>query len=124
LAKEGNARAAVDRLEALLDRFPRQAALLWYLGGIYLFDLQDVKRAITLMRRSTKAAPHSERASLGLFHALWEAGRSDAAFEEMRRFQQLTNFGSEEYAAIVRQINGTDNDTEKLGKQKPSKGSR
>ena len=37
-------------------------------------------------RRAVLLSPHSELASVGLFHTLWASGKHDAALKEMERF--------------------------------------
>jgi hypothetical protein len=53
-------------------------------------------------RPATEKAPTSEGASLGLFHTLLEAGRSDEAFNAMRRFLSLAE--SPEYRRLLLEI--------------------
>jgi hypothetical protein len=53
---------------------------------------RDFKSAVVL-------SPKSEKASLGLFHCLWEQGKEDGAFEEMKRLIRTTK--REEYQVIV-----------------------
>lgn len=47
-------------------------------------------------------SPHSEMASLGLFHSLWRTDRTDAAFDEMRRF--LKSNDSPHYRRLLRDL--------------------
>ncbi len=89
--RQGSFRQAAKILEKVLKRYPDQAPVLWYLGGIYLFDLDLPKKALALFQKARRLAPHSERASLGLFHSLWTLGRERAAMKELLRFQQLAN---------------------------------
>jgi hypothetical protein len=67
-------------------------------------DLGMLDRAILLCRRAAELAPRSERASLGLFHALWDSERFDEALEEIKRFQLLTNWSCQDYLDIMAEI--------------------
>ena len=86
------------------DTYPDRAPILWYLAGMYK-DLGKLDRAIPLYRRATQLSPKLERASLGLFHALWESDQLDEALEEMKRFQLLTNWSCRDYVEILAEIN-------------------
>jgi hypothetical protein len=47
-------------------------------------------------------SPHSEQASLGLFHSLWCSGKTNAAFNEMRRFVKSND--SPHYRQLIRDM--------------------
>jgi tetratricopeptide (TPR) repeat protein len=82
---------AIEILVDLIGRFPDQAPVYWYLGGIYFHDLDSPKKAVPLFRTASKLSPRWEKASLGLFHSLWSLGREKAALKELLRFQALSN---------------------------------
>jgi len=63
----------------------------------------DITPAIEHFREAVKLIPNSELYSLGLFHILWEQGRRDEAFDEMKRF--TANADSIDYRTIVAEMN-------------------
>ena len=77
---------------------PDSTAILAVLGHA-CFKLSLFDEAIEFFRKATLLTPHSEAASLGLFHGLWQADRTDEAFDEMRRF--LSEYESEEYTKLL-----------------------
>lgn len=81
----GKTKEAIPILEELLSTFPTEPALYVYLSW-YLRKLGQLDRAVAFGRRATELAPLSSRASLGAFHALWEAGLRADAIGEARRF--------------------------------------
>ena len=54
-------------------------------------------------RKAIFLKPYSELSSLHLFHFLWDSGRTDDAFIEIKRFQSIAH--SNDYMEIVREIN-------------------
>jgi hypothetical protein len=50
----------------------------------------------------TGLSPHSEQASLGFFHSLWRIGRTNSAFDEMRRFVKSND--SPGYRELIRDM--------------------
>ena len=99
LRGRGDIAGARQILETLIARQPRSAALLATLGDIY-WDLGLLDNAISSFRSATLFSPQSETASLALFHALWDHGLDESAFDEMRRFM-MTNKSSE-YEALLK----------------------
>ena len=97
---------ALAILAALARQGEKLAAVYGVMGGILLFNKGDVAGAIDCFRESTAHSPLSERASLGLFHSLWEAGDRDGAFAEMRRYTSQRQ--SDEYARILADLNESD----------------
>jgi predicted Zn-dependent protease len=73
------------------------------LGSIQL-ELGRKTEAASSFRQATLLSPKSELASLGLFHALWESGDTDGAFEEMKRFIAAAG-PSDEYRKVLQEIN-------------------
>jgi tetratricopeptide (TPR) repeat protein len=94
--------AAVDVLRKAVKKYPQSAAAQGLLGSIYLYELDNAKKAVTCFRKTARLSPHSESASLGLFHALWETDKQAAALEEMKRFQRVSH--SKEYDEILHGI--------------------
>ena len=89
---------ARDVLLNLHQQDPEAVEILLFLG--YMDGkLGDVVQRIETFRKATELEPQLELASLGLFHALWEADRTDEAFDEMRRF--LSQYESEEYTRLL-----------------------
>src|SRR5581483_802934 len=83
----GQLREAIAQLADHSKRFPRSGKLWGYLGFLYS-EAGDESKAIRAFRTAATLSPRSELASLSLFHSLWRAGRTDAAFDEMRRFMK------------------------------------
>ena len=55
-----------------------------------------------LLKRAVELSPRSELASVGLFHSLWDLGKVNQAFAEMRRFLRLSD--SPEYSKLLRDL--------------------
>jgi predicted Zn-dependent protease len=85
LKRDGRLAEARDMLEALVAERPRYPASRGVLGGL-LFELGEFSAAAREFAIVTVLSPGSELASLGLFHALLEAGRREDAIVELRRF--------------------------------------
>jgi tetratricopeptide (TPR) repeat protein len=113
----GNMGEAIGALEKIIVDYPDRAPILWYLGGFYFVNEQP-ERAVPYFQRATVLAPKVERASLGLFNALWETNRRHEALEEMKRFQLLTHWSCKDYLNIMAEIN------EKWLEEKPAKTKR
>lgn len=93
---------AVQVFTGLLGSGFRRAAVHGMLGGIIHYDLKDPVTALPILRKSVALSPHSELASLGLFHALFALDRVDEAFDEMRRY--VKDHESEEYDELLRDL--------------------
>jgi tetratricopeptide (TPR) repeat protein len=76
---------AIRTLTRLARRFPASGRLWGYLGFLYT-ELNDPSRAARCFRKAIELSPKSERASLGLFFALWRQGKFNEALKEMGRF--------------------------------------
>ncbi len=83
----GQTLQAIERLNRSKTAFPTAPRLWGYLGFLY-GELGNDAMAVRAFRRATTLSPHSERASMGLFHSLWRTGKVDAAFREMRRYMK------------------------------------
>jgi len=101
LRKEGDADGAIKVLRALVTDFPKQSAAYLIIGDI-LWDEGMLVAASAAFRVATKRFPKLEIASLGLFHTLWRQSKTDAAFEEMKRFQSISF--CQDYKEIVDEI--------------------
>jgi predicted Zn-dependent protease len=92
---------AIDQLAGNARKFPKAARLFGYLGFLYAEAGNDAK-AVQTFRKAIGLSPHSEQASLGLFHSLWRTGRTDAAFDELRRFVKSND--SPHYRQLIRDM--------------------
>ena len=92
---------AIDQLANSARNFPRAARLFGYLGFLYAEAGEHTKGA-QAFRKATSLSPHSEQASLGLFHSLWRTGKTNAAFDEMRRFVKSND--SPRYRQLIRDM--------------------
>ena len=85
----------------LAKEHPNSASVFALLGDVY-WRVNALQDAVRCFARASSLSPESELASLGLFHTLWESGRSDDALNEMQRF--LTISHSPEYARLLREL--------------------
>jgi predicted Zn-dependent protease len=102
LKDEGDFTGAQRILEQLVAAEPTSAGLHWFLGHLY-WEQNLLDQAAQTFRRATELNPRSERASLGLFHSLWERGRQEEALEEMGRFLKIAD--CPDYRKILAEIN-------------------
>jgi len=82
----------------------------WMLKAAIHFEREEHEEAIEAFSSVIGEKPKNENASIGLFHCLWESGKTDAAFEEMKRYFRDVGFNSttqtaRDYRAIVKEIN-------------------
>jgi Flp pilus assembly protein TadD len=98
--QSGRIDEAIDHLARSSSSFPKSARLWGYLGFLYGEAGEDAKAAHAF-RKAVSLSPHSEQASLGLFHSLWRAAKTDAAFDEMRRFVKSND--SPRYRQLLRE---------------------
>ena len=89
-------------LKKLVEEIPDSAVLNATFANS-LKAVNDIEPAIEHFQTAVKLAPTSELYSLGLFHLFWSQGRQDEAFNEMRRFETMSD--SAEYKKIVAGIN-------------------
>ena len=89
---------AREILLRLHHAYPDSLRVLAVLAHV-CWDMNRLDEAISLFRRATVLEPSYDLVSLGLFHCLWRAERTDDAFDEMRRF--LTDHESEEYTRLL-----------------------
>ncbi|MGA2583328.1 MAG: tetratricopeptide repeat protein [Tepidisphaeraceae bacterium] len=92
---------AINHLSQSASDFPKAAKLWGYLGFLYAEAGEDVKAA-QAFRKAASISPHSEQASLGLFHSLWRMGKTNAAFDEMRRYVKSND--SPRYRQLIRDM--------------------
>jgi tetratricopeptide (TPR) repeat protein len=97
----GRVDQAVEHLAQRASSFPRAARLWGYLGFLY-GEAGEHAQAVRAFRKTATISPHSEKASLGLFHSLWNIGKTDAAFDEMRRFVKSND--SPRYRQLIRDM--------------------
>lgn len=88
-------------LEQLIDLAPKSAKLRCVLAAVY-WDTENLEKAVENFGMAIELSPTHELSSLGLFHCLWDQGKEDDAFKEMRRFQSIAD--SEDYRRIVEEI--------------------
>ena len=101
LRKKGDPSEAIKVLRSLVADFPKKAAAYLVIGDI-LWDEGRLPQAATAFRVATNLFPKSDVASLGLFHTLWRQSKTDAAFQEMKRFQKISF--SQDYKDIVDEV--------------------
>lgn len=99
--RAGRHAQALAILVPLSAEYPKSAAVIGYLAGVY-FGLKDYVKAEKSFRKTTRLSPKSELASLGLFHSLCHLGRRREAFREMRRLLKVTD--SEKYKMLLRDM--------------------
>jgi predicted Zn-dependent protease len=93
----------IEILSRLVAGKPRAAMFNATLANT-LKAVGNITPAIEHFREAVKLVPNSELYSLGLFHILWEQGRRDEAFDEMKRF--TANADSTDYQTIAAEMNG------------------
>jgi predicted Zn-dependent protease len=92
---------AIGHLVDAAGSFPKAAKLWGYLGFLY-GEAGEHAKAERAFRKTIALSPHSETASLGLFHSLWHMGKTKAAFDEMRRFVKSND--SPRYRHLIRDM--------------------
>lgn len=102
LRERGDFQAAKEILLDLSKKNPKSPAVFCVLGDIY-WDMEFREEAIEAFRKAVHLSPKLEGPSLGLFHCLWQLTRYEEAFEEMKRFQTISD--SKDYRAIIKAIN-------------------
>jgi len=99
LRDEGRLDEALAQLVRLEGSGHHPGVLARVIGGLLLFEKEDVQRAIPHLLKAVELLPESERASVNLFHGLMRSGRDDEAFAEMKRY--LASNRSEEYERLL-----------------------
>jgi tetratricopeptide (TPR) repeat protein len=89
-----------------LDRAKLNYGPVLGIMGHVCWELERLEEASQLFKRVTVLAPKSELASLGLFHTLFELGKTDDAFEEMKRFISISH--SEEYERLLEDMKNSE----------------
>ncbi len=92
---------AIHCLVRNANDFPKAPRLWGYLGFLYT-EAGDDSKAAHAFRKTVTLSPHSEQASLGLFHSLWRTDKTNAAFDEMRRFVKSND--SPSYRKLIREM--------------------
>lgn len=103
LKEEGSFQAALTILVDMHDKGERSLVILTTLAEVY-WDMGNLPEAIRQFQEAIKLRPELETLSVSLFHCFWEAGMTDEAFSEMRRFLGA-GYESEEYTTLLRDIN-------------------
>src|SRR5438128_2062906 len=88
LYRAGKVDAAATLLQSSASRFS-DSARLWGYFGFLQRERGSFKAAVSCFRNAVRAAPYSEKASLGLFFSLYRDGRSRDAIDEMLRYLQF-----------------------------------
>ena len=81
----------------------QRPVIVGLIGLLLYYEKDDIEKALPYLKESVSLSPKSERASLGLFHALWEKNNIDEAFNEMKRFMKSSD--SKEYRRLLAEIN-------------------
>lgn len=99
--RAGRVVQAIEALKLLALEYPNVATLHGYLG-LVLLEAGNPQLASRHFEVATVFAPDNETASLGLFHALLEAGEKKRAVTELKRFQSVSH--SANYDAIATEM--------------------
>jgi len=103
LRSDGHYDEALEILYRLEKTGIHRAAIVGVIGATLYYMKEDITLAMPYLREAVLLSPRSERASLALFHALFESGEIDAAFDEMRRY--LKDNESPEYRRLLADMN-------------------
>ena len=113
LAEAGKNEDARFCLLESLKEDPNNHTALLMLGGSYFID-EKYSEAEMVFERLVLMEPGEGKISIALFNTLWEAGRTEEALEEIRRF--MSNADREkEKATIDQYIKITNSIAEDLG---------
>ncbi len=99
---KGNHAAALQILLPLESELSNARGYLAVVAHSY-WQLSKLDEAIAWFQRATEVAPSYEKASLGLFHCLYEKGLVDAAFDEWKRFARVRP-SSPRYAELMKDL--------------------
>jgi tetratricopeptide (TPR) repeat protein len=102
LRHEGKHEGAIHLLCELSKEEDSESALVALLLGDSYWELGDLDRAIAWFKQVTQLKPKSEKASLGLFFCLWQAGKQVEAIDEAKRL--VSHRPSAEYRELMRAI--------------------
>ena len=103
LCEAGDFAAELKLRIKLAESNPESSCHRAKLGLVYE-ELGELEPAEREYRKAVKLDPTWELASLGLFHILWDQDRRDEAFEEMKRFQLISDWASADYREIMKEI--------------------
>ena len=101
LRQAGDLPAALEIVQPLLKITPRKASFAAIIGTLY-FESELWPQAAHWFSAAARLNPDSERASLGLFHALWELDQRREALTEMARFRATHH--APEYDTLHREM--------------------
>lgn len=99
-SRQGDTEGVVRTMRELVKRRPKSGILAGVLANA-LKSLGQMDEAERYFKSAVVLSPKSEKISLGLFHCLWEQGKEDDAFEEMKRLVRTTKKKSAEYQVIL-----------------------
>ena len=101
LRQTGDLPTALRTVQPLLKITPRKASVAAIIGTLY-FESKFWPQAAHWFGIAVRLNPDSERASLGLFHALWESDKRREALSEMARFRATHH--APEYDTLHREM--------------------
>ena len=100
-SKNNDLTGAVEVLEMLVDGNPASAIFNATLANTYK-QLAVFDKAEKHFKKAVQVSPESEIISLGLFHCLWDQGKSDEAVNELNRYMSLAD--SDDYREIEKEL--------------------
>ena len=101
LRDQGDTKDSLAILSRLAESPDATAAVFAILGSLQ-WDASNLPEAVISFQKAVELAPHSEDASLGLFHTLMESQKEADAFAEMKRFLSIAD--SQEYRTLLKEI--------------------
>lgn len=107
LRDSGNLAGEIEILSRICQSKTERSATFVVLGQAE-WESGSLVEAINSFKHAVEMAQRSEVASLGLFHSLFEAGRTDEAFNEMHRFLSIAE--SPEYEQLLSDLNAPDDE--------------
>ncbi|HVT79916.1 MAG TPA: hypothetical protein VHM90_04610 [Phycisphaerae bacterium] len=97
----GDLKSAIDAIDPLLRVSPPKASQAMIIATLF-FESEAWKSAAHWFGVAARLNPDSEKASLGLFHSLWEMDNRREALTEMARYR--ASHHSAEYDALHRDL--------------------
>jgi tetratricopeptide (TPR) repeat protein len=102
LSKENRLIDAIPILEELASGRPDCALFQAVLANAY-WESGNLSKAEDLFQLAARLKPKWEKASLGLFHVLWDQRKHDEALNEIKRFMTISY--SADYDEFIKEIN-------------------
>ena len=100
LLGENKVEDALAIAKDLLEEYPNSSAIAGFIGEIYYLEFESPERALPFFYQTVNLSPTSKRASMGLYHCLWDLGEEEKAVSEIRRFLTLSP-DSQAYDEII-----------------------